>query len=139
MEDFWMILEKNLNEKYGRRPVHQISEIRALQNFVGADKIKLIAAFLDDRMLGGILVFIANDLVVHAQYIASDNDFQEYRPLNAVIDFIARKSKVEGFKFFNLGMVNEPGGEILNEGLTRFKEGFGARGVLRETMHIKLV
>jgi lipid II:glycine glycyltransferase (peptidoglycan interpeptide bridge formation enzyme) len=97
--------------------------------------VKLFAAYLEGIMIGGILIFIANRYVVHAQYIASDSRYQEYRPLNATIDSISIWAKNAGYKYFNLGMATEPGGIIVNDGLMRFKEGFGARGVLRETMN----
>jgi lipid II:glycine glycyltransferase (peptidoglycan interpeptide bridge formation enzyme) len=135
-EKFWEILETNLQSKYGRKPVHSIDEINLLKHLVGEDKVTLYAACLDNKVIAGILAFVANSIVVHAQYIASSNEFQEYRPLNAVIDFMAKQYQAKGYKYFNLGMVNEPGGEVLNEGLSRFKEGFGARGVLRETLQI---
>jgi hypothetical protein len=136
LEGYWEVLDKNLTEKYGKPPVHAIGDIRRLASLVGAEKLRLFCAYKDDAITGGILTFVANNQTIHAQYIASDSAFQELRPLNAVIDFIARKAKEEGFKYFNLGMVSEPGGLEMNEGLCRFKEGFGARGVLRETMHL---
>jgi lipid II:glycine glycyltransferase (peptidoglycan interpeptide bridge formation enzyme) len=39
-----------------------------------------------------------------------------------------------GYRYLNLGKSTEDEGRALNAGLFRFKEGFGARGVLRETM-----
>lgn len=138
MEGYWKVLEKNLAEKYGKAPVHSIQEIINLGTLVGKEKIRLFTATLNENIIAGILTFVANERVLHAQYIASDNHFQDFRPLNAVIDHIAKKAKEEGFSYFNLGMVTEPGGEELNEGLCRFKEGFGARGVLRETMQLIL-
>ncbi len=134
LSQYWDILSSNLRERYGVTPVHSIEQIEYLKQLIG-DDIKLFAAYLEDKMIGGILCFVANKCVVHAQYIASISRYQEYRPLNAAIDTIAAWSKNNGYKYFNLGMATEPGGAIINDGLMRFKEGFGARGVLRETMH----
>ncbi len=134
IETYWGILSSNLKERYGVAPVHSISQIRQLQRLTGS-QVKLFAAYLEGIMIGGILIFIANRYVVHAQYIASDSRYQEYRPLNATIDSISIWAKNAGYKYFNLGMATEPGGIIVNDGLMRFKEGFGARGVLRETMN----
>lgn len=138
IQGYWGVLTKNLAAKYGKSPVHSIDDIKRLQTLVGQERIRLFTASLDGVIIAGILTFVANRRVLHAQYIASDHAFQDFRPLNAVIDFIVKKAKEEQFAYFNLGMVTEPGGHELNEGLCRFKEGFGARGVLRETMHILL-
>jgi hypothetical protein len=138
IDAYWGILEANLKERYNTKPVHDIQEIRHLISKVGAEKVKLFAAYLNDKMIGGILAFIANKKVVHAQYIANDYAHQEYRPLNAIIDYMSQWSRENGYKYVNLGMASEPGGTEINAGLCRFKEGFGARGVLRETMHLTL-
>jgi len=135
---YWKILEDNLQGKHGTKPVHTYEEICKLISLVNTGRIKLFTAQLNNQIIGGILTFLANKRVIHAQYIASDNTFQEYRPLNAVIDFIAKWAKEKGYIYFNLGMATEPGGLELNEGLVRFKEGFGAKGVLRETMYLTL-
>jgi len=132
---YWQILTDNLQERYGVKPVHSFEDIILLMQNVGAEKVKLFAAFVGEKMIGGILCFITNKQSIHAQYIASVNEYQEYRPLNAVIHHIAIWAAENGYKYFNLGMATEPGGEVINEGLMRFKEGFGAQGVLRETMH----
>jgi len=138
LKSYWKILEKNLAEKHQTSPVHSIQDINLLRTLVGKEKLRLFTATLDENIIAGILTFVANENVLHAQYIAFDNAFQDFRPLNAVIDHIAKKAKEEQFSYFNLGMVTEPGGHEFNEGLCRFKEGFGARGVLRETMQLIL-
>jgi hypothetical protein len=135
---YWDVLERNLHSRYGKKPVHSLDQINLLRNLVGKENIRLFCAMVSGKIVGGILTFAANDRVLHAQYIASDLEFQDYRPLNAVIYFISVKAKEEKFKYFNLGMVSEPGGRDFNYGLSRFKEGFGARGVLRETMQLSL-
>jgi len=89
-------------------------------------------------MIGGISSIIANRVVLHSQYIAYDYKYQEHRPLNAVIDFMIDWAIDNDFKYLNLGMATEPGGMAINEGLFRFKEGFGGRSVLRETSHLIL-
>ena len=137
LDSYWVIVEKNLL-KFSKQPVHSVNDIKRLRELVGDNCVRLFCAKHKGKIIAGILAFVANSNVLHAQYIASDNDFQELRPLNAVIDYIAKQAQQESFKYFNLGMVTEPGGVDLNEGLCKFKEGFGAKGVLRETMHLIL-
>ena len=135
-ELFWKILEKNLEEKHNTKPVHDLKSFYKLKESVGENRIKLFAGFTDEKMVCGILVFIF-DKDVHAQYVALDSSYQDFRPLNAVINFIIEWGNQEGYEYFNLGSANSGSGRV-DLGLAHFKEGFGGRGTLRETMLLKL-
>src|SRR5205085_8868526 len=137
-EKYWSILEKNLADKHDTKPTHNFDDFSALLKNIGPGKIKLFVAKLNGEIIAGILVFLVNKKAMHAQYIASDVEFQEYRPLNVVIDHIIEYGCQHNYSYFNLGMANEENGKAINAGLFRFKEGFGGRGVLRETMHLQL-
>jgi hypothetical protein len=135
---YWNVLEQNLLKKHGTKPTHSYEAFQVLLDKVGKDQIKLFAAFNDSNMIAGIVVFVANNLVLHAQYIASDEAYQDLRPLNAVIDEIIQWGCKENYRFLNLGTSNTDSGRVFNSGLFRFKEGFGGRNTLRETMHLVL-
>jgi hypothetical protein len=137
-EQFWEMLTDNLMQKYGTKPTHQLDEFLFLRELVGTGKINLFGGFIDDKLVCGVVVFLFYPEAIHAQYIASDINYQDARPLNAVIDYIIHWGKERSYKYFNLGMANEDAGKKINYGLFHFKEGFGARGVLRETMHLML-
>ena len=137
-EVFWKILAKNLQEKHGKDPVHTLEDLIRLREKAGKEKIKLFGGFLDDKMICGTIVFLFGKKALHAQYIASDAAYQELRPINAVTHHIIRWGHENGFHYYNLGTANEAGGRVLNRGLFHFKESFGGRGVLRETMHLLL-
>jgi Acetyltransferase (GNAT) domain len=133
---FWEMLTRNLAEKHGSRPVHTLEQFEQLRNLSGHDKVKLMGGFIEGKLVCGVLLFVCAPMVLHAQYIASDNAYQDVRPLNAVIDFIIKWGHSNGFSYFNLGTANEEAGRKINYGLFHFKEGFGGRGILRETMHL---
>lgn len=135
---FWVILEENLKERYDKKPVHTLEDFHRLLKNLGEEKIKLFGGFVDGKLVCGVIVFLFNERVLHAQYIATDYAFQHFRPLNAVFDYIIDWGNKNGYAFFNVGMANEEGGKVINYGLFQFKEGFGGRGVLRETMSLKL-
>jgi len=135
--EFWPVLATNLFQKHKLTPVHSLEDILRLRSLVGTEKIELVVAEYENKVIAGIVLFVF-DTAVHAQYIASDNSFQELRPLNAVIDFIVQWCQQSGYKYFNFGTANEDGGKTINKGLFKFKEGFGGRGVLRETMVLSL-
>ncbi|OOG71462.1 GNAT family N-acetyltransferase [Algoriphagus sp. A40] len=137
-EAYWEVLTKNLFERHALLPTHSYSEFIQLIKSVGSEKIKLFVACVDDKIVAGIILFIPNQNAVHAQYICSDSEFQELRPLNAVIDEIIKWACSQKYQYLNLGTSNFDAGRGINEGLFRFKEGFGGRNVLRETMHLQL-
>lgn len=136
LPSFWEILETNLALKFNKKPVHNLNEIQTLISNTG-DNIHFFGAYIDNKLVAGCLIFKINNLALHAQYIAQDDNYQEFRPINAVLDYIIQWGKENGFSYFNLGTANE-GGKIINEGLFHFKESFGGRGVLRETHHLIL-
>ena len=43
-----------------------------------------------------------------------------------------------GYRYLNLGISTEDGGRVINWGLFRFKEGFGARGVVRKYYRLEI-
>ena len=135
-ENFWTILIKNLEGRYAKKPVHSLADINLLRQKVGGANIILFAGFQEEVLVAGCIVFVFNN-TIHAQYIAQDDAFQDVRPVNAVLDYIIDWGKENGFKYFNLGTANE-GGKVMNEGLFHFKESFGGRAVLRETMNLNL-
>lgn len=135
---FWAMLEANLLAKHGTKPVHTLDNFLQLRQLVGAAHIRLFAAYIGEELACGVLVFLFGNKAIHAQYIASDAKFQELRLLNAVIDDIIAWGNAEKYHYFNLGTANEAQGREINFGLFHFKEGFGGRGVLRETMKYEI-
>ena len=137
-EGFWPLLEKNLKERHGKAPVHRLEDIQRLRKLVGEDKIRLFGGYFEGELISGTVIFVLENKALHAQYIASDSQYQDLRPINAVTHYIIKWGHENGFKYYNLGSANENGGKVINEGLFHFKEGFGGRGTLRETMSLIL-
>lgn len=135
---FWEMLEENLRQKHNSVPTHSLEQFLHLRSLVGADKIKLFGGFIEGRLVAGVVLFNFYPTAMHAQYIASDPNYQDVRPINAVIDVLIDWGRENGFTYFNLGTANEQQGKKFNLGLFHFKEGFGARSVLRETMSLSL-
>jgi lipid II:glycine glycyltransferase (peptidoglycan interpeptide bridge formation enzyme) len=136
--EYWSILSENLSERHGAKPTHTLEQFEFLENLVGDKKIKLFGAYLDDKLIAGIVLFVANKQAVHAQYIAGLREFQNLRPINLLIHQISIWAIENGFQYFNLGMSTNPDGSGINAGLCKFKESFGGRSVLRETMCLVL-
>lgn len=134
---FWGILENNLKIRHNTLPTHTYNEILdILQRY--PEKIKLFSAFYQEKMIAGVLVFILNSRVLNCFYICHDEKFQHLRPLNLVFSHLITWGLKEGFNFVDWGISTEKKGKDVNSGLFKFKEGFGGRGVLRETYKFTL-
>lgn len=132
---FWEVLNANLSEKHGVKPVHTLEEIQYLKSKF-QNQIRLFEVQYKDQIVGGCVTF-ETDKVVHIQYISASEDGKQMGALDLLFDYLIRKTQKKG-KHFDFGTSTEQGGEILNEGLISQKEGFGARGIVYDTYKIKL-
>lgn len=132
---FYKILKRNLSMRHNVSPTHTLHELLKLKKLFPEDVI-LFAAFLKDRMIGGIVIFVTNPRVIIAFYISHDNRFQAYRPVNLLFYEVIKWGRIRGFHYLDLGTFTldmEP-----NWGLGRFKENHNARGFLRDSYEIDL-
>ncbi len=132
---FYKILKRNLGMRHNVSPTHTLRELLKLKSLFPEDVI-FFAAYLKERMIGGIVIFVANPRVILAFYISHDNRFQAYRPVNLLFYEVVKWGRNRGFHFLDLGTFTlgmEP-----NWGLGRFKENHNARGFLRDSYEIEL-
>jgi len=126
---FMKIEEEILLERHGVRPVHRVDEIiRLAERF--PNNIKLFASFKEDSMLAGSIIFESKN-VAHAQYAADSNEGWDLGALDLVFDYLITEY-YKNKKFFDFGSSTENLGQVLNGGLLRHKEGFGARSIMHD-------
>lgn len=132
---FYSILSKNLSIRHNVTPTHTLDELLKLKN-IYPQNIHLFGAFLEKRMVAGVVNFIANQNVVLAFYISHDETYQMYRPINLLFYKIFEWAIENRYSIFDFGIftINEKP----NMGLARFKENFGASGQFRDTMELVL-
>ena len=123
---FWQILTDNLSHKYGLTPVHTIQEIRLLQSAF-PQNIRLFAAYKEQEMLGGTVLYIT-PRVVHSQYISASETGKRLHALDLLFKEVINQS-LKDHQYFDFGISTEEHGTILNENLIYQKEGFGGRGI----------
>ena len=130
---FYEILKKNLSIRHDVKPTHSLNELLHLKELF-PDKINLFGAYIEEKMVAGVINFIATENVVLAFYISHNEDFQEVRPINLLFYKIFEWAIQKKYSVFDFGIftVNEEP----NLGLARFKENFGASGQFRDTMEI---
>ena len=128
---FYSILKKNLINRHNVKPTHTVDELLKLKKLFPKN-ILLHAAFLNNKMIGGIINFVANKNVILAFYISHDENYQEHRPINLLFYEILKDAIKNNFKVFDFGIftVNEEP----NMGLAKFKENFGSSGIFRDTV-----
>jgi len=131
-EMFWDILSNNLMEKHGVLPTHTLDEILLLKSLL-PNKIILCTCYYKGKLISGVVLFLGNSNAFEVFYIAQDYEFQNIRSMSLLIDYIINFGKFNRYKFCNLGVSTEDSGNIVNHTLVRFKEGFGARGIARNT------
>ncbi|MEO0143249.1 MAG: GNAT family N-acetyltransferase [candidate division WOR-3 bacterium] len=127
---YYEILKKNLSMRHNVSPTHTLSELLKLKSLF-PEGIILFGAYLKEKMIGGMVIFVTNPRVILAFYISHDTHYQAYRPVNLLFYEVIKWARLKGYRYLDLGTFTlnmEP-----NWGLGRFKENFNARGFLRDT------
>ena len=132
---FWNVLADNLASRHGLRPVHTVDDLHLLQGRF-RDQIRLFAVYEADTLCAGTLLFLCGQ-AIHAQYIASSDEARSRGALDMLFSTLLDRFRGE-FRYFDFGNSNEDDGTYLNRGLTEFKEGFGARGIVQDFFRIDL-
>jgi hypothetical protein len=126
-DEFWAVLEYNLQQKYGTSATHSLAEITCLHQQFPAD-IELYVVRQEGQVVAGAVIYLTSR-VAHAQYISASSEGQ----VSGALDFLFHRLINEvyvGKEFFDFGTSNEDSGRILNTNLIFQKEGFGGRGVV---------
>ena len=133
---FWEILDNNLKNKYGAKPVHTKDEITLLASRF-PENIKLYIVYNKEGFpIGGTVLYISNQ-IVHTQYISASIEGKDLGALDLLFDYLIN-NKFSNYPIFDFGQSTEDMGNILNESLLFQKEGFGGRGVVYDIYKYKL-
>ncbi|MCC6864885.1 MAG: GNAT family N-acetyltransferase [Ignavibacteria bacterium] len=134
-DDYYKILKSNLAMRHNVQPAHTLEELYRLKELF-PQKIHLFGAYFKNEMIAGVINFYCNDNTVLVFYISHNQEYQQYRAVNLLFYTIMKDAVSRGLKFLDFGLftVNmEP-----NWGLGKFKESFGARGILRDSFFLDL-
>ena len=130
IEGFWQILQQNLSRRHGASPSHSLEEIKMLHDLF-PDDILLMAAKIDDVLVGGIVLFLGGP-VMKAQYTATTDEGRATFALDPVIEQAIELARERGCRFFDFGTNTLDEGRSLSQDLYQFKVSFGAGGILYE-------
>lgn len=138
VEAFWQMLDEVLTSRHGKHPVHSASELRLLMERF-PEQIRLFCVHEGEAMVGGSLLFLTQR-VVHVQYIAASPRGKEIGALDFLFDRLIPLFQAHAAEcpYFDFGVSTEQGGQVLNEGLTFQKEGFGGRAICYDSYKLRL-
>ena len=128
-EQFWRIMEENLMDRYGLKPVHTLQEMLLLHSRFPKN-IRLFLAVKDGKAEGGCVVYVANKTCIHIQYGHATPQGKQDGVLDLLYLTLMTAFQKEGYRYMDFGNSNEQGGLYLNENLIAQKEGFGGRGTV---------
>jgi hypothetical protein len=135
LQSFYEILRRNLAARHGARPTHTLEELLDLRQRL-PQRIRLFAAYAQEKMIAGYLLFVCNAQAALAFYIGQLYEAQHYRAVNLLAHETMNWCEREGLAYFDFGTstINaEP-----NWGLVDFREAAGARGFWRERLRLVL-
>ena len=136
LDKLWEVIAENLSRKHDARPVHSPAELALLLKRF-PDQIGVRCALVDGRVEAGIVLFTSS-CTWHAQYIAASELAYQVSALDAVFESAIESARLASARYFDFGISNEDAGQILNDGLYRFKSEFGGGGVVHEFYELEL-
>lgn len=129
-ELFWdKILIPNLEKTHNAKPVHSVDEINRLKSLF-PENIHQFNIYKNDEIIGGTTIF-ETESVAHCQYISRDPNKEDLGSLDYLFHYLIHDRFLKK-RFFDFGISNENQGKNLNEGLTYWKESFGAGTIVHD-------
>ena len=134
-ESFWdEILSTNLETTYNAKPVHNLQEIEYLYAKFPKN-IRQFNVYHKDKIVAGTTIFESNQ-VAHAQYISANESKNELGSLDFLFHYLLT-DVFKNKKYFDFGISNENEGKNLNNGLSYWKESFGASTIVQDFYEVK--
>lgn len=134
LEGLWRVLNEQLQIRHGATPVHSLAQIQHLIRLF-PENIRCLVALWCSEVVAGIVLFVM-PTVTHVQYSISSQRGRELSAADLIIETAIQEARAKGHRYFDYGSSNEDGGWVLNNGLARFKAGFGASGTVLEHYQI---
>jgi hypothetical protein len=132
---FMAIESEVLETRYGVRPVHTAAELQLLAGRF-PDNVKLFAAYHDETMLAGVVMYVSRQ-VAHAQYISATEEGKRTGALDLILNYLINE-RYGATPYFDFGISTEQAGRYLNVKLLANKESFGARAVVYDFYELAL-
>jgi hypothetical protein len=134
-EAFWnTVLIPNLDLKHQAKPVHSLKEIKILHAKF-PQNIRQFNVYSGNKVVAGTTIFESSQ-VAHAQYISANERKNELGSLDFLYHYLLTEI-FYGKMFLDFGISNESQGKKLNNGLSFWKESFGANIVVQDFYEVE--
>jgi hypothetical protein len=134
-ESFWnQVLIPNLESRHNAKPVHTLEEIQLLKRLFDKN-IRQFNVYFKDEIVAGTTVFESNN-VAHCQYISKYEEEGDLGSLDFLYNHLIRNVFAHKL-FFDFGISNENQGKTLNNGLSYWKESFGANIIVHDFYEVE--
>lgn len=134
-EDFWNeILIPNLAQKHKAKPVHSLEEIIKLRALF-PENIRQFNVYQNGIIVAGTTIF-ETSTVAHCQYISGREDKNDLGGLDLLFYQLISET-FKNKRFFDFGISNENQGRKLNNGLSFWKESFGASTIVHDFYEVE--
>jgi hypothetical protein len=135
LESFWNeVLIPNLDERHNAKPVHSLEEMKLLKS-IFPNNIRQFNVYYKDKIVAGTTVFESEN-VAHCQYISKYENEENLGSLDFLYHFLITDAFATK-RFFDFGISNESQGKRLNEGLSYWKESFGASTIVHDFYEVE--
>lgn len=136
LDAFWNILNSNLRNNHGTKPVHTAEELKLLKSRFPLNLKLYTTKNSNGEVIGGTLIYVTEQ-VIHTQYISANEEGKFSGSLDLLFNYLINE-RYTNYKFFDFGHSTEDGGKTLNTSLIFQKEGFGGRGVCYDIYQYKI-
>ena len=138
IKEFYDVLADNM-KKFNKIPIHTFEEMWDFYNNRLKGIVSFYGVFHGPMLIAGSMVFnFCNKKVFHTQYLASRQDCLEYCPNEFLYTSLIRTAKEEGYRFLSYGTATLEHGEVYNESLGIYKEGFNTDTYINKTYILRL-
>ena len=135
-EEFMDVVRGNLAERHDVEPTHTTEEMRLLADRF-PEQIRLFTVRGDGGAIVAGVVVYETPVVAHAQYIAATDDGRRLYAQDLLFCELVEE-RYAGKRWFDFGISTTEQGRVLNQGLMRYKQNFGARAVVHDHYALEL-
>lgn len=133
IREFYDVLADNMR-KFGKTPIHTFEEMVDFNNTRLKNIVFFYGVYHSAKLIAGSMVFnFCNKKVFHTQYLASRQDCLEYCPNEFLYTNLIRTAKEQNYRFLSYGTATLEHGEVYNESLGIYKEGFNTDTYINRT------
>lgn len=130
---FYDVLADNML-KFHTVPLHTFEDMKNFKNIRLKDTISFYGVYHENELIAGSMVFdFCNKKVFHTQYLASRQDCLEYCPNEFLYTSLIREAREKGYRYLSYGTATLEHGEVYNENLGLYKEGFNTDTYVNRT------